>query len=392
MKICFVCSEYPPGPHGGIGSFTQVLARALVRAGHRVRVIGSYPRGYPAGAYEQDQGVQVWRLPEPTFRSGWVLGRYQLFRVIAGWARKREIDLVEVPDWGGAAAGWPRLPVPVVARLNGSATYFAAELARPIRRITSWLERASLRRAHAWCSVSHYTADRTRALFKMPTPPGAILPNPVDLPQENGRAPRSPDRVVFTGTLTEKKGVVSLVRAWPQVVARYPGAELLVFGKDTVTENGGSMTTYLRAQLGNAVEGSVRFHGHVTRQVLFDALRGASVAVFPSYSEAFAMAPLEALAHGCPTIHTRRGPGPEVVRDGVDGLLIDPDSPAEIADAIVRVLGDSALARRLGEAGRERVRGNFSIDAVLPLNEGFYHKCLETFRSPSDTGRRANGH
>ncbi len=58
MKICFICGEYPPGPHGGIGTFVQVLARALVAAGHEVRVLGAYGTAYHAANEEVDQGVQ----------------------------------------------------------------------------------------------------------------------------------------------------------------------------------------------------------------------------------------------------------------------------------------------------------------------------------------------
>lgn len=126
---------------------TQVLGRALVRAGHEVRVAGMYPASYPALDYEEDSGVRVWRLRRPAGRFDWVAARYRLFRKVARWSRDGEIDLVEVPDWGGLAAGWPQLPVPVIVRLNGSISYFAAELERPIRRAAFWLERASLRRA-----------------------------------------------------------------------------------------------------------------------------------------------------------------------------------------------------------------------------------------------------
>ena len=52
--------------------------------------------------------------------------------MVSAWAREGAIDLVEVPDWEGWVAGWPRLPVPVVARLNGSVAYFAAEAAEPL--------------------------------------------------------------------------------------------------------------------------------------------------------------------------------------------------------------------------------------------------------------------
>jgi len=354
------------------------MARALVGAGHQARVVGLYPPEYPGATYSDDHGVRVWRLAQPTWRFGWVLARYKLFRLIATWADRREIDLVEVSDWGGPAALWPPLPVPVVARLNGSATYFAQELGRPVRPGTVWLERGSLRRAHAWCSASQYTADKTRRLFRLRSAPDAILANPVELPADNGTTPRSRNQVVFTGTLTEKKGIVSLVRAWPQVATQCRGAELHIFGKDGPAPDGSAMSAYLRAQL-EGHEGTVTFHGHVPREVLFGALARAAVAVFPSLSEAFGIAPFEAMAQGCPTIYSRRGPGPELVRDGVDGLLVDPADPSDIAGAITRVLGDPELGSRLGRSGRERVRERVCIDAVLSLNEQFYRRSIASF-------------
>jgi glycosyltransferase involved in cell wall biosynthesis len=124
----------------------------------------------------------------------------------------------------------------------------------------------------------------------------------------------------------------------------------------------------------------VRFHGHVARTALFDAYRTASAAVFPSYAEAFAIAPLEAMACGCPTIFSRRGSGPELLTDGREGLLVDPDKPAEISSAIIRTLHDPQLAAVMGEAGRVRVEQVFSIDNLVTQNVNFYQQCVQDFR------------
>ncbi len=382
MRICFLCNEYPPGPHGGIGTMTQVLARALVQARHQVRVVGMYPRDYPAPDYEEDQGVRVWRLRRPARRFGWVPARYQLFVTIARWARRGEIDLVEVPDWEGWVAGWPSLPVPVIVRLHGSISYFAAEQGQAIGRRVFWLERASLRRADFWCSVSRYTARKTQQLFGLRSDARAILYNPVKVPPaaDPGIATEFGKQVIFTGTLTAKKGIISLIKAWPRVIEACEEAELHIFGKDGRTKDGQSMQAFLRALYNGRVEKSIRFHGHVDRAKLFETFQRARLAVFPSYAEAFAIAPLEAMAVGCPTIYSQRGSGPELIENGRDGLLIEPDQPHEIAEAIVRVLTDDRLARRLGEAGRERVMKNFSTPVLLASNEAFYQNCLSDFQ------------
>lgn len=380
MRICFLCNEYPPGPHGGVGTMTQVLSRALVRAGHEVRVVGVYLESYPAPDYEEDQGVRVWRLRRTTSRFSRMPARRQLFRTVAGWSRRGEIDLIEVPDWEGWVAGWPKLPVPIIARLNGSVSYFAAEMNRPVNRVTFWLERASLRRAEFWCSVSRYTADKTRQLFGLRSGPGAILYNPVDVPADVPDRRRSSGRVIFTGTLAVKKGIVSLANAWPRVLEACGEAELHIYGKDGRTDEGPSMQALIRAQHNGRVGRSLHFHGHVDRAEIFTALQTARLAVFPSYAEAFALAPLEAMAYGCPTIYSRRGSGPELIEDGRDGLLVEPDRPHEIAEAVARLLTDDDLARRLGRGGRERVMKHFSAETLLAQNVAFYEECLSEFR------------
>ena len=127
------------------------------------------------------------------------------------------------------------------------------------------------------------------------------------------------------------------------------------------------------------LRGSVFFPGHVGASELREALSTARVAIFPSYSEAFALAPLEAMACGCPTISTKLSSGPEGVRPEIDGLLVDPSQPGEISDAILRVLRDDSLAQRLGQAGRARVLSAFTVAALLPLNESFYRKVVHDF-------------
>ena len=371
----FVCNEYPPARHGGIGVFTRMMAAALARAGHQVRVIGaSRPQSGPPQESEED-GVRIWRLPRQTGRVSWISARYGVISTVLGWARRGEIDVVEAPDYEGWAAGWPRMKAPLVVRLHGCASYFAAETGARIPGPTFWIEGAALRRADSLCSCSRHTAVRTANLFDLP--PGIeVLHNGVEVPAAPA-APRARNTVVFSGTLARKKGVEALIAAWPLVKSHHPDAELHIFGKDGRAE-GGSMRAALEQRL-NGASSSVRFHGAVPRPAVLSALATARVAVFPSFAEAFALAPLEAMAHACPTIYSRRGSGPELICDGRDGLLVEPSNPEEIAAAITRVLADDDLAARLAASGRRRVIEDFSCDVLLEKNVAWYQSCLKRF-------------
>lgn len=342
-------------------------------------VVGVYRNHGATHGPELDQGVEVWRLPRNDERLGWLEARFRLYRKVSKWAQQGKIDLIEAPDWEGWTAGWPKLPVPVVSRLHGSSCYFSAELQTKYRRSTYWLERKSLERADDWCSVSRYTADRTKEVFGLNAKTGTVIHNAVEVPLAAPVA-RQASEVLFSGTLTEKKGVYSLIDAWPLVIAGLPAARLHLFGKDGVSATGAPVTESLLSRLPESIRPTVQFHGHQPREQLLMRLRTARVAVFPSYAEAFALAPLESMAQGCPTIYSTRGSGSELINDGEDGLLIDPSNPTEIAAAILRVLRDDDFAQRLGLAGLARVKSEFALSNMVERNESFYSGCVERFR------------
>jgi glycosyltransferase involved in cell wall biosynthesis len=151
-----------------------------------------------------------------------------------------------------------------------------------------------------------------------------------------------------------------------------------LYGKDTTDEAGRSVWQYLLSLL--SPELRVTFHGHVPRAELDAAIASARVSVFPSIGEAFGLAPVEAMASGCPTIFSHRCAGPEIIEDGRSGLLIDPDRPSEIAGAVLKVLLDDDAAARYAEEGWKRARQLFSVEALLPQLECYYQQCVNGFR------------
>lgn len=381
MKICFVCCEYPPVPHGGIGSFVQTLGRTLVKSGDEVRVIGVYPRRFEFPEREDDHGVQIWRLPQPKGRWGWMAGRYQLYRILADWANQGEIDLIELPDWEGLAAGWPRLKVPLVVRCHGSVTYFGSEMSTKVRPQVAWLESKSFHRAEYCCASSAYTGNKTISLLGERKEPFRVLYSPVTVRPANGHHPRDRNTVAFAGTLTRKKGIVQLVKAWPGVLEKRPDAELHIYGKDAGTDDGQPMRSYLPSLLTEEQAKTLHFHGHIRTEELRAVYERCRLAIFPSYAEAFGLAPFEAMAEGCPVIYSKRYPGPELMVHERDGLLVDPDDVPDMAASILRLLEDDELACRLGARGRQHVLDTYAPEIITEQTRQFYAACLGKFRN-----------
>jgi len=375
MNIGFICNELRPANVGGIGTFTVELIRGLNDSGHRVHVV-SLDRQIPETSCEVvSPNLTIHRLRGGKGRLRGYLSRFNLFSVISKLAVQGQIDIVEVPDFEGWCAGWPHLPIPVVVRLHGSVSFFAAEMRSAIPRSVQYLERRAIQRADHIVSVSRYAADRSREVIGLRMSPtivhnSVMLPDPARVKTDF----RSRDMVCYTGTLVAKKGVFSLAQAWPLVKERRPNARLMMIGRDGRHE-GRSAIDLIRELAGGHAD-SIEFTGYLPKAELENVLIAADVAVYPSYSEAFALAPMEAMALCVPTICTNRASGPELVRHNIDGLLCDPDKIQELGDMLATVLENESLRYRLGQAGRRRIREDFSYAESLQTNIRFYQSCI----------------
>jgi glycogen synthase len=379
MNIGLLCNELPPAPTGGIGTFTTDLIRGLNEFGHGVHLVSLDRKIHSDDCEVVSPKLTIHRLAAGEGRIRGYLNRLKLFLFIRKLAEERQIDLIELPDFEGWCAGWTQLRVPVVVRLHGSATYFAAEMKAPIAASVKLMERLAIQRADHVVSVSRYTADRSKEVFGLPLRPtiirnSIVLPDPARVKTDF----RSQDLVCYSGTLIEKKGVFSLSRAWPLVKKRRPNARLLMIGKDG-THGGGSSMERIRDLAGSDAE-SIIFTGHLPKPEMEVLLTTADVAVYPSYSEAFALAPMEAMALCVPTIYTTRASGRELIQQDVNGWLCDPDRIDELANQIVFLLEDETLRRKLGQAGRQRISDGCSYTKALRSNINFYERCINEVR------------
>lgn len=209
-----------------------------------------------------------------------------------------------------------------------------------------------------------------------------VLHNPVLLPQHAGGAQpaRAPATLLFLGHLEAGKGCHDLLHAMRTIVAAVPQARLLLCGDGQRDE-----AHALVAALG--LQANVDLPGWVDageRAALLDA---ATVFVLPSHAEGLPMSLLEAMAHGVPVVATAVGGIPEAVRDGVEGVLVAPGDIGALADAVLGLLDDPDARMRLGAAGRERVRTEFSSTRMIATLEDLYENLAAG--EARQSGRRA---
>lgn len=200
------------------------------------------------------------------------------------------------------------------------------------------------------------TVSRVGAAALRPLVPGTVVEdvdNAVDV-DAFPTAPLAgdPPTLLYVGTLSRRKGLVDLMRALELLAARGGTAyRLQVVGGSA--EVGETEAEDLRAAVRAAGHESALLGPRSPEQVR-QHLTQADVFVLPSHWEGQPIAILEAMASGVPVVVTAVGANPDVVRDGVDGLVVPSHDPAALADALERVLRDADLRRRLGASARER--------------------------------------
>lgn len=192
-------------------------------------------------------------------------------------------------------------------------------------------------------------------------PPGGVfvLPNCVSDPAaQDGAGPRAGvPRVLFLSTIEESKGIMTLLRAVPLVLAEAPGTAFSVVGPWKGRAIREAVEGFIAA---NGLQGSVSLEGEADGERKSKALAGHDVFVLPSRREAQSLAVLEAMRASLPVVATDVGAMAEAVDDGVTGFLVPPDDPERLAGRVLRLVRDASLRSAMGRAGRKRYESEFS--------------------------------
>lgn len=392
--VVFLSQRYPPGDVDGLTRYTHDMARAIAALGHDVHVL---TRGDGFNRVDLEEGVWVHRMVPKAFpRRGledglaipehiWNFSSTLLEEAIR-IEQSRPIDVVEGVSWDCVTSAFVldgRLPVAtnVVTSLahwlethpeQSGNEQWMADFGRPMLA----LERLVYDRSDRIIAASDAIVESLRGLYDASFESASLArcvhgledmrpltqsrPAALDSVGE-GRTP-----VLFVGRLELRKGIDVLLRAAAQVLATREDAEFWIAGDNTLETGAGTteQDKFLASEAGQAVADRVRFLGPVTEAELRWCYANCEVFVAPSRFESFGLIFVEAMMFEKPVVGCRAGGVPEVVRDGETGLLVDPDDADALAGAIDRLIGDEALRRRLGHAGRADFEGRFAAGVV----------------------------
>jgi glycosyltransferase involved in cell wall biosynthesis len=252
-------------------------------------------------------------------------------------------------------AGWP-----VVFHLHGGGfARFYEEECTPLQRriVRRFLDDAA-------CIIT--VSERWQAWMRSitPNPRVTTIANPVAVPQQ-AAAERGGALVTFVGRIRQDKGVFDLIEAVNEVRDTIPTVRLECAGD-------GDIEGALRHVAVRGIRANVHFPGWLAPRRREELLARTTVFVLPSHAEGLPMSLLEAMAAGCPVIATAVGGIPDVVTDGVNGLLVPPGDRDALALALHRLLVDRSLAARLGREARETVRRRFTPEHAMERLDQVY--------------------
>lgn len=188
--------------------------------------------------------------------------------------------------------------------------------------------------------------------------------------------------VGIASRLVAGKGHSTLIRALRRAIPEVPGLCLLIAGD-------GPLAAELKRQAAALPPGRVRLVGFVRDMRSFMGV--CDILAFPSRSEGFGLAALEAMASGRPVIAGNLGALPEIVADGRTGFLVPPHDPSQIADRLILLGRDEALRRSLGDEGRRRAAILFGLDSMVDRITSVYDEAASSAEVPGRLRRWQGG-
>jgi glycosyltransferase involved in cell wall biosynthesis len=375
MKVLQVSPYFHPYV-GGQERYVRCLARALVDRGHTVEVFTSnFPNGKE---YEVIDGIQVRRFNFLCRPLNNPITPMLLFSLIR---HCKDFDIIHAHNEHAAVSQYCALAksysnVPLVVTCHGQLKFdhFAKDLIE--HSYSKTLGAKLLKKADKVITISDSDKNYVHSLG-VPLEKIRVIPNGVDLTRYNFQHIDPPKRmifegkqvVLFVGPLLKRKGPQVLIQTIPLIVKEHPDVVFVFVGGGNFKVEMEKLSRTLH------VEKYTHFTGYIPENLLYNLYQRADVFVLPSFSEALSYTILDAFIFSKPVVSTLI----PCIKDYLSGyaLLVPPGDSEALAHAVVSLLSDKKLAKKLGEKGRRLVETCFKWDVIVEKILQIYHELLK---------------
>jgi len=375
----------------------------LVKLGHEVHVLAGATDSSQIRLREHD-GVKVFRFLLTGSLIRWLkqLGKYRLWwtknRLENGFSMyngfkaiklEHEYDLIEMPECGAEGL----LINNLIHQKTLIKFHSPARLIMPFYnlrqtdiRLCSFLEQLGIRGATVLSSCSQFLADEVKVKLKLCglpiQQPIRVIPNGIDLDLFDGikqidirrKFDLPKDRLIifFSGRMEHRKGIHLCKNIVVSILERYP-VTFVFAGQDLFNYMADELLPYLKTK---KLKGSIHYLGKLNHTDIHSCLGQSDIFLIPSLWENCPYSCLEAMAAGLAVVSSDQGGMPEIIRDGVNGLLAHNKDVASFISKLEELIEDNSLRERLGTAARKTIKESFTDIQIARLSADYYKECI----------------
>lgn len=387
MNICIVTQQYK-NVISGVGLHANNLTQALLNDGHMITLL------LPEDQAPQNTSprLTIVTVKKPGFsqsQARWLSLSFSFNAALKKLETQNKFDLIHFTDARESFFCSPRAPM--IGHVNDT---YSAELKSLLDykkhypdwllrwlyyRTVHFLESRKLKRLKLVVANSQFTANTILQEYPNAASKVRLCYKSVDVERyrevyRNREAtPPDPDRqvILFVGSNMHRKGVPDLIKSAPGVIKEYPETQFVIVGNDQLIPQLEDLCAGLGVNL------NFEFAGWRSQSELLGYYQQATLFIMPSLTEALGVTFLEAMAAGVPVIGTNVGGIPEIIQNGVNGLLVLTESPSAITEAINRLLADKQLREDLAENARATLK-KFDIGSMMECTYRLYQEVIES--------------
>lgn len=379
MRIALITSTIPGQPgFGGVGRYTFDLAHGLHQRGHEVHIIcrDENPIHYQSLNFiihgisnAQIEAVNI-QDSRPILKKNLAFSIAVEKKLAALYSQGVEFDVVHASNWDAEP----------VALIREQIYPLALMLVTPLAQVIQtekWdvnndlkacidLDRWQIEHADVVCVPSKGVLKSYQSLMdihpeqlsSLEITPLGIIPENLPTAVQPAIQPSNIRRLLFVGRLEWRKGIHTLLEILPDLLQQFPNWECHIVGNDQLLAVNGETfkQIFLRKHNNAAWLNRVIFHGTVSQDELLFHYQSCDLFVAPSLFESFGLIFQEAMQFGKAVVGCHTGGIPEVIENGIEGLLVTPDRPHELRDALAQLMQDDRLRESMGKAGKQRIR------------------------------------